>query len=86
MVLHIGGDTMIFTCDIIIILDRMSMLSTSKNREIIKRAQKEGRLIGSINEASSFLITQKQGSEIIYCSPISSHTLEKRTQKKFTVA
>ena len=81
MVLHIGGDVIIPTKDIIAILD-LESTTEHDTRDFLRVAEEEGFIINIAPKdlPKSFIITEtKDKKSKIYLSPISSATLEKRT-------
>lgn len=79
MFVHLGGDVVISSKDIISIMNIESCNTSSNTREFLKTAEDEGfiRRI-SEDEEKSFILTEKNKKTIIYLSPISSVTLCKR--------
>lgn len=89
MFLHLGGDIVIYTKDIIAILDIESTLKSKHSRDFLKTCEEEG-FINRVtdDEPRSFVITEtiegktKKGNivrkVVVYYSPISSYTLQKR--------
>ncbi|WP_027415080.1 extracellular matrix regulator RemB [Aneurinibacillus terranovensis] len=74
MFIHLGGDIVVRSADVIAILDYHAN-SSKITRQFIKHAEKEGRVMASSNEESkSYVITKDK----VYCSPISSLTLKRR--------
>ncbi|AOT70457.1 extracellular matrix regulator RemB [Geosporobacter ferrireducens] len=89
MFLHLGGDIVIPISDIVSIIDMGTLTKSKDNKEFFKIAEEEGfvyRISGE--KPKSCVITEriesgKKGSKdtvksIIYYSPISSTTLQKR--------
>lgn len=75
MFIHLGGDTIVPTKDVIAIID-MKMAKESKSTlEFLQIAEDEG-LVTNIagDRPKSFVITTKQ----VYLTPISSTTLQRR--------
>ena len=79
MFIHLGGDVVISLRDIITIMDIESSNASSNTREFLKTSEDEGfiRRI-SEDEAKSFILAEKDKKTVIYLSPISSVTLNKR--------
>lgn len=75
MFIHLGGDTLVNSRQIIAILNVESVLGANSSKEFLKTAQEEG-FISNLNqkEYKSVVITDKN----IYLSPISTLTLKKR--------
>ncbi|MFZ5968725.1 MAG: extracellular matrix regulator RemB [Bacillota bacterium] len=89
MFLHLGGDIVIPIKDIVSIIDASSVIKSKDTKEFFRIAEEEG-FVYRISEEKpkSFVVTEKtekinKGKEIIvktiiYYSPISSVTLQKR--------
>ena len=79
MFLHIGGDVVIPTKNVIAIFDIDNTTISKDTKEFLKIAEEEG-FIKSISEdlPKSFIITEYDKKSKIYLSPISSVTLQKR--------
>ncbi len=89
MFLHLGGDIMVNTRDVIAILDVESVLDSRHSRNFISKQEKEGSIIRITDEETrSFVITEKSEGRRkkknsvrqikVYYSPISASTLQKR--------
>jgi hypothetical protein len=80
MFLHIGGDVVIPTKNIIAILDIETSTISKDTREFLKTAEEEG-FVTSITDdiPRSFIIAEEDKKSRIYLSPISSVTLLKRS-------
>jgi extracellular matrix regulatory protein B len=75
MFIHLGGDTVVRSKDVIAILDYHMKQSSKITRQFLQEAEQTGRIILLGNEQSkSFVITKDK----VYCSPISSLTLKRR--------
>jgi len=85
MYLHLGGDKVVKTKDIIGIFD-MDTSTVSKNtRDYLKKCEKAGEVVTvSYDLPKSFVVVNKKKSKekIIYISQISSQTLNKRNISK----
>lgn len=79
MFLHIGGDYVVPTKNIIAILDLESTTISKDTREFLAIAEEEG-FIESISDdiPKTVIITEFEKKSKIYLSPISSITLQKR--------
>lgn len=75
MFIHIGGDTVVSTKEVISILDHQTVKSSKTNKEFLQDKRKTV-VDHSVEETKSYVITQ----DAIYCSPISSLTLKRRAQ------
>jgi len=80
MFLHIGGDVVIPMKNVIAIMDIDTTTISKDTKEFLKIAEEEG-FIKSISEdlPKSFIITETDKKSKIYLSPISSVTLQKRS-------
>lgn len=77
MFIHIGGDTVVSTKDVISILDHQTVNTSKITKRFIDEERKKKRVIDEASEeVKSFVITK----DVIYCSPISSLTLKRRAQ------
>ena len=85
MYLHLGGDKVVKTKDIIGIFD-MDTSTVSKNtREYLKKSEKSGDVVTvSYDLPKSFIVVQnkKSNKKRVYISQISSQTLNKRNVLK----
>ena len=85
MYLHLGGDKVVKTKDIIGIFD-MDTSTVSKNtREYLKKSEKSGDVVTvSYDLPKSFIVVQerKTKKKTVYISQISSQTLNKRNVLK----
>ncbi len=85
MYLHLGGDKVVKTKDIIGIFD-MDTSTVSKNtRDYLKNAEKSGEVVTvSYDLPKSFIVVspKKSKEKTIYISQISSQTLNKRNISK----
>lgn len=90
MFLHLGGDVVVPTKDIISIVDIHTISKSKDSKEFLKIAEEEGFILKiSEEEPKSCIITEKRVKRsrksskeiktVIYYSPISSVTLHKRT-------
>ncbi|MDR0325361.1 MAG: DUF370 domain-containing protein [Oscillospiraceae bacterium] len=77
MYLHIGGDAVLQTDEIIGIFDFDSASRGRGTLDFLKRREKSGRLIQSHGDAMprSFTLT---ASDMVYISPVTTETLHKR--------
>lgn len=88
MFLHLGGEVVVHTNDIIAIFDMQSTLKSKISKEFLKSFEDEGNIrIISNEEPRAFVITReakkdkkenRRRKSIIYYSPISALTLQKR--------
>lgn len=79
MFLHIGGDKVVPVKNIIAILDMETTTISKDTKDFLSIAEEEG-FIKTISSdiPKSFIITEIDKKSIIYLSPISSITLQKR--------
>lgn len=75
MFIHIGGDTVVSTKEVISILDHQTVKSSKINKAFLLEKRKTV-VDHNEEETKSYVITQNA----IYCSPISSLTLKRRAQ------
>jgi extracellular matrix regulatory protein B len=74
MFIHLGGDIVVRSADVITILDYHAK-SSKITRHFLKKAEDEGRMVTSGSEdCKSYVITKNK----VYTSPISSLTLKRR--------
>lgn len=78
MLVHLGGDRMLFTDSIIAIISA-DAASSQFTQGYLPRIRAEGRLIRSAKGCASYVIALDDGRETVYESPISSATLLKRS-------
>lgn len=84
MYLHIGGETVVDTDSIVGIFDMDNATLSIKTRDMLSRAQKEGRIVyASFELPRSFIICRNKESHIIYITQLSSSTLIKRTRSGY---
>ncbi|MFB5663527.1 extracellular matrix regulator RemB [Alteribacillus sp. HJP-4] len=76
MFIHLGGDTVIRSKDVITIVDSDSHDSSSITRQFLSAQQKENIMEISADLTKSVVVT----SDRVYLSPISSLTLKRRSQ------
>jgi hypothetical protein len=75
MFIHLGGDVMVQSKDVIAIFDLKMKYSSDSTKEFLNVADEEGFVVTiDENESKSFVVTSKK----VYYSPISSLTLKKR--------
>jgi len=81
MVLHLGGDVVIPTKDIIAIFDLKNIETSEINKEFLEIAEDEG-FVQSISDEKpkSFVLAESGNKTMMYMSPISSSTLLKRSR------
>ncbi|MCK9217669.1 MAG: DUF370 domain-containing protein [Firmicutes bacterium] len=80
MFIHLGEDVVIPLKDVISIMNLETSSYSKKTKEFLKIAEDEGFLNKITDkEPKSFIFTIKDNQTIIYLSPISSVTLQKRS-------
>lgn len=80
MFIHLGGDVVVPLNDIIAIMDIESSSISHDTREFLQTAEDEGFIRKIANDnPKSFILSEKNNKTIIYLSPISSVTLQKRS-------
>lgn len=83
MVLHLGGDEIVYLKDIVAILDFEKTTVSAITREFLKMSEEEG-FIKTINEEEipkSFIIAYKNDMQIIYLTSLATSTLYRRYKK-----
>lgn len=91
MILHLGGDMVVYARDIIAILDKESTLKSKHSKDFLDICEKDGSVIKVTDEEPrSFVITERVEAKtytgksirkiIVYYSPISAPTLQKRAK------
>lgn len=82
MILHIGGDRILFMRDVIAIIDKNSLQCSRVMLDRIEKLRKQKKLIGWKKSTVSYIFTstmsQGKREEKVYCSGISSSTLLQR--------
>lgn len=80
MILHLGGDVVVPTKDIIAIIDIDSIIGSKTNEEFLSIAEEEG-FVQNISEQDpkALVLTEVDKKSVIYLSSISSVTLLKRS-------
>jgi len=80
MFLHIGGDVVIPMKNVIAILDIETTTLSKDTKEFLKIAEEEGFIKSISNDLpKTFIITEMEKKSVIYLSPISTVTLQKRS-------
>jgi len=75
MFIHLGGDVMVQSKEVIAIFDLKMKYSSDSTKEFLDVADEEGFVVViDENESKSFVVTTRK----VYYSPISSLTLKKR--------
>ncbi|MDL2220862.1 DUF370 domain-containing protein [Eubacteriales bacterium OttesenSCG-928-N14] len=80
MILHMGGDAVVSTKDIVMILD-VAALSSKATKQYVEQCKDEGRYIQlEPDDCKSIIIAKENGGTMVYVSPISAATLHKRCE------
>lgn len=88
MYLHLGQDTVVDSEKIVGIYDMDTTTVSKWSREFLNKAEKEGRVVNVsfFDLPKSFIICREKENEeekeMVYISPLSSQTLQKRSQSK----
>ena len=83
MFLHLGSDISVKTKNIIAIMDLETSSVSKITKEFLKKLKKENIInVKSDELPKSYVITEENGENKIYISPISSRTLNKRAENK----
>ncbi|MBT2217222.1 DUF370 domain-containing protein [Virgibacillus dakarensis] len=82
MFIHIGNDTVIQSKDVITIIDRNVITSSSVMEEMMHHAKKEEKVVGDTADTKSVVVT----SDYIYFSSLSVSTLKKRASMISTIS
>ena len=78
MYLHLGQSVVIPDRDILGIFDLDNASWAYKTREMLERAEAEGRAISLTGDRSFILADSRWGEPVVYISPLSSSTLAVR--------
>ena len=78
MYLSIGNDMAVRDRSVIGIFDIDNTTVTTRGREFLSRAEKEGQVVPCDDLPKSYVLTVEYGMERVYLSGLSSATLEKR--------
>lgn len=82
MFIHIGNDNVIQSKDVISIIDRNVISSSSIMEEMMQRASKSKTIVEPTEETKSVVITK----DLIYFSSLSVATLKKRASMISTIS
>lgn len=81
MYLHLGGDTLIQTQNIVGIFDLDNTSMSSKTLKYLAKVQKENKVINvSYELPKAFVVCMEKGKETVYISQIASSTILKRIE------
>ncbi len=78
MYLHLGGDVVIKKSSIIGIFDIENTSVSKDTKEFLARASKGEVVYVGYELPKSFIVSSKEGKQVVYISPISVSTLRKR--------
>ena len=79
MYLHLGGDAVVRTDDIIGIFDMDNTTVSAKTRSFLRKTQKNGEIIDVTDDLpKSFIVTEVSGKSSVYISSLAARTLLKR--------
>ncbi|MEF9989501.1 MAG: DUF370 domain-containing protein [Christensenellaceae bacterium] len=81
MILHIGNDFFVRSEDILMILEYSEAKKNEDTKEFLKKCK---RATITKEPPKSIVVTQENGIQTMYLSPISSRTLLKRSDIKIT--
>lgn len=80
MFLHIGADTEVIKKDIIVVIDVKAVNTSDITKEFLKKAYNEGMVVEVAPRPKSVVVVEEGSKDVIYLSPISSTTLQKRAE------
>ncbi len=84
MYLHLGGDTVINTENIVGIFDLENTSISKHTKKFLARAEKEGSVINvSYELPKSFIVAHENGEERVYISQLAPSTLFKRMRHPY---
>ena len=81
--LHLGGDVVVRTCDIVGIFDMEKTTESAISRRFLADAEKGGRVYTVSYELPKAYVVaaERDGTETVYITQVSAATLRKRVQK-----
>lgn len=87
MYLHLGQDVVVSTKYVIAILDMDNTTISKITKEFLREAEEEG-FVETISQdlPKSYVVCEIDGKHKVFISPISSSTLLKRAQRRFSIA
>ena len=85
MYIHLGNKTVINSKEIVGIFDLDTATVSKRTRDFLKKNEKNNSIVNVSNEIpNSFVVCKdKNKNTVIYFSPVSSLTLNKRTEENF---
>ena len=82
MYIHLGSNTLVKSDEIIGIFDLDNTTVSSRTREFLRKAEKNGQIALAGNELpKSFIITSKKGQTRVFLSQFATSTLCKRKNR-----
>lgn len=78
MYLHLGQDYIVNTRDIIGIFDLDACSVSSRTREFLNRAEKEGAVVSLSDDVPKSFVLTDFPMDTVFLSPISAKTLQRR--------
>ena len=86
MYLHLGQNTVVDTEQLLGVFDLDNATVSKHTRDILARAQKEGRVVNvSMELPKSFVVCRDKEGETVYLSQLSSATLLRRSQERLSL-
>lgn len=83
MYLHLGGDTLIQTKNIVGIFDLDNASQSKKTLKYLAKVQKENKVVNvSFQLPKAFVVCMEEKGETVYISQIASSTILKRIEMK----
>lgn len=79
MYIHIGGDKMLQTKDILAMIDYSSVIESSINADFANQHKEKVEV--STNAPKTIIVTEK----ILYYSPLATQTIQKRVMQQQTI-
>lgn len=80
--MHIGAEEIVFTRDILAIMDIERTTTSNTTRDFLKACEEKGMVVSVGDDIpKSFIVAIRDGKQKVYLSPISSATLYKRAMK-----
>ena len=81
MYLHIGGEVVVRTEDIVAVCDLDNASSSYLTRQFLARAEKEGRVVNAADDLpKSFVAVEENGRCTVYLSQLNPATLLRRAE------
>ncbi len=81
MYLHLGGDTVVKTADVVAVCDLDNASASHLTREFLRQAQRDGRVVNVTEDLpKSFVVCREGREERVYLSLLNSATLLRRAE------